>query len=252
MTNDISPVLEGWNYEANDITVRVIKGLDGRGKIQLRLDLGLLQMDIDGRPDGKRPNGKESYLEYYEDLAERHLLKYGRDTPFCLDTKDCLRLQQEAIQYYYRYISLMKLGDFERVVRDTRRNLRVFDLVSKYTTNEELKWSFEQYRPYVIMMLTRALGSRSLEKKDFDQALRHVKDGLEDIQRFFEKDGNEDFVEDSFEVQFLQSWGEEIQRNRPLTRFENLKRKLEKAIEIENYEWAARLRDELNCMSEKL
>lgn len=247
---DISPVLEGWDYEPNDINVRIIKGLDGKEKIQLRLDLGLLQMSIDGRPDGKRPFGKKSFLEYYEDLAKRHFRKYGADTPFSLDTRDCLRLQQESIQYYHRYLSLMKLGDYQRVVRDTRRNLRMFDLISKYAINEDEKWAFEQYRPYVIMMLTRALAVISLEKKDYEQALLHLKNGIEDIQNYYEKDGEIE-VEESFELQFLRSWSDEIKLNKPLSRFENLKRKLDKAIEMENYEWAARLRDELQSITEK-
>ena len=248
---DISSVIEGWDYEPNDINVRIIRGLDGKEKIQLRLDLGLMQMEIDGRPDGKRPYGKESFLDYYEDLARRHFRKYGVATPFCLDPRDCVRLQQEAIQYYHRYLSLMKLGDYKRVIRDTRRNLRVFDLVAKYAIGEEEKWAFDQYRPYVIMMLTRALGSMSLEKKDFEQALRHVSSGIEDIHLFFERGGKMDEVETSFELQFLRSWSDEIRQNRPLSRFESLQRKLEKAIELENYEWAARLRDELSSIAER-
>ena len=251
MTKDINPILEGWDYEPNEINVRIIQGADGKEKIQLRFDLGLLQMEIDGRPDGKRPFDKESYLEYYEDLAKRHFQKYGLDAPFCLDSRDCQRLQQEAIQYYHRYLSLMKLGDYQRVVRDTRRNLRVFDLVSKYTVNDEVKWGFEQYRPYVIMMLTRALGSISLEKKDYDEALRQVEKGVEEIIAFYENNDRTDEVQESFEVQFLYSWGEEIKQNKPLSKFEALQKKLDKAIEMENYEWAARLRDELKQISNK-
>ena len=251
MNKDIGPVLEGWDYEPNDIIVRIIKGLDGKEKIQLRLDLGLLQMELDGRPDGKKPHGMESFLEYFEDLAEIHKEKYGIETPFCLDTRDCLRLQQESIQYYHRYLSLMKLGDYQRVVRDTRRNIRAFDLVFKYAKNEEDKVRFEQYRPYVIMMLTRALGSICLEKKDYDQAMRHIQDGIEDIQKFYNKVLRNEELEESFELQFLKSWFEEIKRSKPLSQHEDLKRKLEKAIEMENYEWAARLRDELNGLSGK-
>jgi len=250
MSKDINPIIEGWDYDAHDINVRIIKGLDGKEKIQLRLDLGLLQMELDGRPDGKKPYGKESFLEYYEEMAYRHFRKHGQDAPFYLDTRDCLRLQQEAIQYYHRYLSLMKLGDYQRVVRDTRRNLRVFDLVTKYAKNEDEKRAFEQYRPYVLMMLTRALGSLSLEKKDFDQALRHVNNGIENIRDFYEKAGEDDEVDESFELHFLQSWGEEIKHNRPLSKMELLKKNLKKAIAAENYEWAARLRDELNGLSE--
>ena len=36
---------------------RKIVGEDGKEKLQVRLDLGLLQMELNGRPDGERPHG---------------------------------------------------------------------------------------------------------------------------------------------------------------------------------------------------
>ena len=59
-------MLKGWDYEPGTINVRKINGLDGEPKLQMRLDLGLLQMEMTGRPDGRRPHGSESLLDYYE------------------------------------------------------------------------------------------------------------------------------------------------------------------------------------------
>ena len=52
MSKDIAVILNGWDYNPDEVTVRRILGLDGRVKIQMRLDLGILQMEVDGRPDG--------------------------------------------------------------------------------------------------------------------------------------------------------------------------------------------------------
>ena len=41
---DITPVLKGWDYEPGTINVRKINGVDGSSKLQMRVDLGLLQM----------------------------------------------------------------------------------------------------------------------------------------------------------------------------------------------------------------
>src|SRR4051794_7634989 len=54
-SKDVTPVLRGWDYESGTINVRKIYGLDGQPKLQMRLDLGLLQMEMNGRPDGVRP-----------------------------------------------------------------------------------------------------------------------------------------------------------------------------------------------------
>ncbi len=56
MSKDIAVILNGWDYNPDEVTVRRILGLDGRVKIQMRLDLGILQMEVDGRPDGQHPH----------------------------------------------------------------------------------------------------------------------------------------------------------------------------------------------------
>ena len=66
MSLDISRILEDWPFEPGKVTARRIQGDDGRAKIQLRLDLGLYQMEATGRPDGQRPHGCDTLLAYYE------------------------------------------------------------------------------------------------------------------------------------------------------------------------------------------
>src|ERR1700689_565485 len=63
---NITPAPRDWQFEAGEINVRKIIGLDGAPKLQMRLDLGLLQMELSGRPDGHRPHGCESLLEFFE------------------------------------------------------------------------------------------------------------------------------------------------------------------------------------------
>lgn len=220
-------------------------GKDGKPKIQLRLDMGLLQMEIEGRPDGKRPYGKESLLEHYQSVLEEHRRKFGTDEHFKLDSEDCLKLQQEAIQYYYRYLSSLQLKEFEDVECDTARNLQVFDLVKNYAAEERDKLAFEQYRPYVIMMNTRAKGFMSLAHKDYEAALRHIEDGLQRIEQFFREYGREDLIEESTELSVLRDWAESIREGKPRGLRERLEEQLRDAVENERYEKAAFLRDRI-------
>jgi hypothetical protein len=62
MSLDLNTILKDWPYESGTVKVRKITGLDGREKLQLRVDLGVLQMEITGRPDGRRPHNCESLL----------------------------------------------------------------------------------------------------------------------------------------------------------------------------------------------
>src|ERR1700742_3003244 len=81
---DITPVLKGWDYEPGTINVRKVAGLDGSPKLQMRLDLGLLQMEMTGRPDGVRPHGRESLLDFYEEQLRDHTRKNGTEMGFTL------------------------------------------------------------------------------------------------------------------------------------------------------------------------
>ena len=99
MNFDISPLLEEWEYQSGQIGVRQFKGKDGVQKIQLRVDLGVLQMNAHGRPDGKTPYGYESLLEYFESRLAKHRKGHeGSDGTFELSWEDCWRVQQEGIQ----------------------------------------------------------------------------------------------------------------------------------------------------------
>jgi hypothetical protein len=171
---DISHILNGWNYNPDEINVRIIQGDDHTPKIQMRLDLGLLQMEYDGRPDGKTPFGYESYFEYYKHELQEYRIQNGSDDEFILDYDACDILQNEAVQYYYRYLSLFHLKEFNAVVRDTNRNLSVFDFIKQYALREEDRNMLEQYRPYVIMMNTRARAQLCL--KDNQEKLSNVVD----------------------------------------------------------------------------
>ena len=250
MSEDIGPILKNWKYTPNDINVRIIDGVDGKQKLQMRLDLGILQMELDGRPDGRRPHKFDSYLSYYENKAQKASQSQDPNKKFVLSPLDCLRLQQEAIQFYHRYLALMKLGDFARVARDTSRNLRVFDFVKKYAESEDIIWSFDQYRPYVIMMHSRALASMSLEKSNYNEALDIVAKAIKQINDFYDE-FQDRLGEERFEVEFLEQWAEEIRERKPVSRYEKLTKELERAIQREEYELAAKLRDDLNSLSQE-
>ncbi|HVR35326.1 MAG TPA: hypothetical protein VMS21_05690, partial [Methylomirabilota bacterium] len=62
MSFDITHILEAWTYQAGQVIVRKFRGRDGGEKIQLRVDLGVLQMNAEGRPDGKKPFGHPTLL----------------------------------------------------------------------------------------------------------------------------------------------------------------------------------------------
>jgi len=245
MSKDIGLILHDWDANPDEVTVRRINGIDGSPKIQMRLDLGVLQMETEGRPDGKRPNGYESLLEYYEDRLARYNMLNGDNDGFELDSEACSALKQESMQYYYRYLSLFHLGEYSDVIRDTQRNLRMFDFVRRWAVTEDDRMACDQFRPYVLMMNTRAIACLQLEAQNYDAALQEIGSGIERIEDFFLDMGRSDMIESCRELVFLHDWSDRVRDNRPLTPAERLRRELSSAVECEDYERAAQLRDQI-------
>src|SRR5688572_4343973 len=153
MSLDLNDLLRDWPHEPGTLKVRKILGNDGKEKIQLRIDLGLIQMEMTGRPDGVEPHDCESLLEYHRSKAER---AKKRTENYELSPEELGEMQAEGIQYYHRYIALFQLQDYLGVIRDTQRNLEMFEFVEEHCSNEDLAWSVVQFTPYVRMMNTRA------------------------------------------------------------------------------------------------
>jgi len=245
MSLDLNTILKDWPHENGNIKVRKVTGLDGREKLQLRVDLGVLQMEMNGRPDGQRPHKCESLLEYHQKRAAR---AEEKGQPYELTPEQCAELQQEGIQYYHRYLSLFQINDFAGVVRDTQRNLDLFTFVTEHTDREELSWSLQQFRPYVLMMRTRAKASIFLGQSKIGEAMAEIERGRDAIADFFQHSNFPELVSKSSEIAFLEDWLEEVKAKRPLSKLEIMQREMQNAIAKELYERAAELRDAINVL----
>jgi hypothetical protein len=258
MPKDISNLLNEWMYKPDEVMVRIVPGDDGRGKIQLRVDLGLLQMEMDGRPDGARPEGYESYLEYYERKQRLYDEAHPDGPPFKLTPEDCANLWRESVQYYHRYLSFWHLDLFELCARDTQRNLRLFAFIRAHTDDDRLKLQFDQWRPYVQMMHTRAVATSLLSQRAFAEGLRVIEAGIEAIRDFLDEYNQSHRAEECVELVSLERWRDEILSReeqaaaaRPKSKINLLRRKLDEAVAGEEFEEAARLRDEIKRLSEQ-
>ena len=246
MDFDISRLLDEWDYKPGKMSVRKFTANDGTEKIQLRLDLGVLQMNASGRPDGKRPFSYASLLEYHQGRLHKYVADHdGSDEGFVLGPEACAKLQMEALQYHHRYICLLELGDHNAVIRDTERNLAVFDFVNKHAESDELSWALQQFRPQLLMIQARARATLDLEAQDFSGALSQIDTSVETIRQFYRDYSREDLLEDSPETASLEAWRDEINLNRPLSKKEKLEIALNDAVQREDYEKAARVRDAL-------
>ena len=242
MSKDISPILSGWDHDPEEFQVRIVAGVDGRDKLQRRLDLGLIQMELSGRPDGERPHGFESLLEFHEARARES----SAPEEYKLDTDACAELMREGVQYYHRYLASYHLRRFDLVARDTSRNLRLFAFAVKHASDRRDGIQFDQYRPYVTMMKARSLGAEAMDRNDHPAALKHLDEGIEGIRVFLRQYDQEEDELQCRELNKLLRLRREVEQSRPVGPAERLEQQLELAVTLENYEEAARIRDQIS------
>ncbi len=248
MDADIGPLLGDWEHEPDRIQARRITSADGRQKIQLRVELGLLQMEADGRPDGRAIGEHESLLEHHLARLEQHQATYGTPHGFALNREECAALQAEALQYYHRYVCCFALDDYQRAARDTTRNLRVFDLIREYAEDPEDRNALEQFRPYVLMMNARARAALALQSGERARALVVVDEAIQAIRDCRERREAPGAPAPSREIAFLKALRREMRDGRPATKQDRLQMQLRDAVAREDYQAAARLRDQLDAI----
>jgi hypothetical protein len=243
MSRDLDEILRGWEYKPDVVQARLVRAGD-RQVLQLRIELGLLQMEISARPDGRRPHGHLTYLDYLRSLAQRAACAGKR---FVMNEQHRREADREFGQYYHRRISWLALRSYTRAIADAEHTLALMDFVRDHCDEDDYIATHEQYRGFVLFHKTQALAARATENNRPDEALGHVRNGLEWLRAFFASYGVEDRMDEDGMVQQLR------RMERALLALNesnlSLEQQLAMAIAREEYERAAQLRDAIRRQS---
>jgi hypothetical protein len=242
---DLTNLMEEWPYN-EDENVRIVVADDGRSVLQVRLPLGIEQYEMDGRPDRKRPDGFETKLAAVEDRLKRHIVEHGSDAGFEIPTEEAEELQAEGILFYYRYLLLYQLQHFDMVVRDTGHNVHLCDLLERYCPNEEARNAVLQFRPYILRM-NAAARAQAIHRGSMEGDARAVlQEAVDAIEYLDEVESPAFQFEQVRSANYLRSMLRSLQTDagEPTESDQrSLDRELRDAIDQEDYERAARIRD---------
>jgi hypothetical protein len=235
---DIDFILRQWPYQPGVVAARMIPASDGREVIQMRLDLGLVQMEVTGRPDGEHPGGVDDCLEWLSGLLREQA------DGFVLSESHCQEIDREFVQFYQRRICFLALRQFARAMADADHTLALIDFVTAHSSNPQWTASHEQYRPFVLFHRIQAAAMQALQDSGAEAAIETINNGLAQMREVFTKFGaEEDFDRDELVNQLAaikESLREEYRVGKTLAE------QLADAVASEQYERAARLRDEIS------
>jgi hypothetical protein len=240
VNQDIDFILENWQYKPGVAQARLVQAHDGRQVIQLRIDLGALQLETTGRPDGAMPHGHATYFDYLQEQA-RLSLKAERN--FALSEEHCQEADREFLQFYHRRMCWLALRQYARAIRDADHTLAFMDFVKRHAPSEEYLHAHEQYRGFVLFQRTQAAGALQVENNTPEEAINEIRLGLERIREFFVAYEREEEMEEDGMVRHLRHVEAKLREQYHIDA--TLEEQLQQAIDDEDYERAAHLRDAL-------
>lgn len=248
---DLSDFFHDWPYD-EDQNVRFITASDGREIMQIRQPLGVEQYELDGRPDGRHPFEKDTVLDEYKNRYQTALAE-GQE--FDISAQDFFKLREEGILFYFRYLALFQVGQYERVAVDTQHNLEICDLVEGFYAGDD-KGELLQYRPYIRRVNAIAKAMVSLADDEPANAKGELEKAYEEIETLKPVETPVFQFEKIRSLQHLKQVIDQVENassgssERATGLKERLENELKSAVDNENYEDAARLRDRIRHLDD--
>ena len=247
MRRDIDEALHGWpnNSEPGDVVAREISARDGRKVLQIRVELGVLQMEVEGRPDGARPHGYATFLEY---LRHRANMKSARAADWKMSDEQSVEVDREFSQFYHRRVAWLTLQRYDKALLDADHSLELMNFVAEHSGSVEYIDSHERFRGLVLFHRTQSAAALALERRKPEDAVDSVREGVErlaDHQRDWSADADRDQTPNETLIAQLRVLESEIRKNFEVEK--TLGEQLDEAVADEDYERAARIRDQIRA-----
>ena len=231
--HDYTRMLEDWPHEPGRLSARLVEDDRGVSRIQVRVELGILQMELTGRPDG-RP-------AIYEGLGSPG----GQHLPPVLGGDECRELQHEAAMYAYRMLVCSSLQLHDRVIVDSIRNLGVMEFIIACASSSADRASARQLRVQLLLFRIRAEAGRIPSERLATTGRDILERGIEEVKEAIREAGKVEDPERAPELAILRRMRDALVPRLPSSQRHETELRLKAALDVENYELAAILSDEL-------
>lgn len=243
---DLDEIIGDWECPDGELCARLVHSSDGTAHLQLRVDLGLLQMRLADRPDGTRYCGAATAIEY----AAREIRRGGD-----VRELDWNELAREVAQLNFRRLGLASVAEQALRRQDDRtaieyltQALRDIDLcfAGVQLMEEALGSAGEHGRLKPTLVFNRArLGAQlGVASGNYEDAIEATDRGADELDALLSGAGVEpEQRSEDPGIVYLRELSQRLRTdyNIPLT----LRERLEAAIAADDFETAAELHEEL-------
>ncbi len=247
MTLDLDELTRGWECPPGELRARIIPGRDGQELVQLRVDLGVMQMEPVGRPDGERYHALPSARDYIE-----HELRIGGKG---ITEEDWEELERELMQVNYRRMAYsaaaeeaLREDDDERAGRfirgalsDIDTCLTNLDLLHRHSSD---RGGYPSLRPTLTFDQARLSTQLGIVEGRFEEAIELADAGADSLRELLSELGyDEEQQAEDPGLRYLRSLGRKLRSEYGIS--QTLAERLTQAIEDEDFETAADIQREL-------
>lgn len=254
MRRDMDDTIQGWPYEPEpgEVIARELRARDGRMVVQVRVELGALQMEVVGRPDGTQPHGFTTYLDYLRYRAGSKARDRSAKAMWTMSPEHCTEADREFVQYYHRRVAWLTLQRYDKALLDTDHTLALMDFVQVHGPDEEYIASHERFRGLVLFHRTQAAAALALERRKPEEAIDAVREGSEKLvshHNQWAESHDQGETPNQPLIEQLRVLEQEIRKNFAVAK--TLREQLDEAVAEEDYELAARLRDQIKARTKR-
>lgn len=254
MTLDLDELTAGWECPPGQLRARVVVGRDGQEFLQLRVDLGVMQMNLAGRPDGERYRGFPGVRDYVEhelcvvdpqfdpqawqDLDRELQQTNYRRMAFAAAAEDALQGNDEAVAT--RYLT--------HALADVESCLGQITLLRRHGKDDD---GHAALLPTLVFDRARLVAQLRIIEGRFEEAIEDAETGASALEEALAELGYDDeHREDDPGLRYLRTLGMQLRREYGVAH--TLREQLDEALANEDYEAAARLRDELKARQQRV
>lgn len=247
MTLDLAPLLKDWKPATSEVCARLFGDRDGVEQIQMRVDMGVLQMFPDGRPDGQGYLGHDSALDYLQSQIRADQQTFEAEWD---------ELEREYQQYNYRRLAYQSLAEesladdnleegavlLARAVADIEHCLEALEMMNEWL--EDGAGGHAASIPALTFHQARLQARQFAIEGRADEAIESARDGAQRLRDLLEAGGlDEPQCDADAGVRYLEQVVARLRDQFSIRR--TLRERLADAVESEDFGLAARLRDEL-------
>ena len=165
-----------------------------------------------------------------------------------MSAEHCTEADREFVQFYHRRVAWLALQRYDRALLDADHTLALMDFVCRHGDDEEYIASHERFRGLVLFHRTQAAAALALERRKPEEAIDVVREGVDRLAAHHEngppsttptRRPNQSLIEQ------LRVLEHEIRKNFAVEK--TLREQLDEAVAVEDYERAARLRDQIRA-----